>query len=102
MALTRCKTFFMVVALTIASPLFSQNNTKPLVFGNSEVFHSDILKEDRNINIYLPEEFNPADATKYPVIYILDGGVEEDFSISQELYVIIHNHGLSVFQGLSL
>ncbi|CDN76028.1 alpha/beta hydrolase [Elizabethkingia anophelis] len=79
MALTRCKTFFMVVALTIASPLFSQNNTKPLVFGNSEVFHSDILKEDRNINIYLPEEFNPADATKYPVIYILDGGVEEDF-----------------------
>jgi predicted alpha/beta superfamily hydrolase len=69
----------MLVALTIASPLFSQNNTKPLVFGNSEVFHSDILKEDRNINIYLPEEFNPTDATKYPVIYILDGGVEEDF-----------------------
>ena len=92
----------MVVALTIASPLFSQNNTKPLVFGNSEVFHSDILKEDRNINIYLPEEFNPADATKYPVIYILDGGVEEDFSILQELYAIIHNHGLSVFQGLLL
>ncbi|OPB86463.1 esterase [Elizabethkingia ursingii] len=69
----------MLVALTIASPLFSQNNTKPLVFGNSEVFHSNILKEDRNINIYLPEEFNPTDATKYPVIYILDGGVEEDF-----------------------
>ncbi|CAM3617123.1 alpha/beta hydrolase [Elizabethkingia occulta] len=79
MALTRCRTFFMLVALTIASPLFSQNNTKPLVFGNSEVFHSNILKEDRNINIYLPEEFNPTDATKYPVIYILDGGVEEDF-----------------------
>ncbi|WP_454059168.1 alpha/beta hydrolase [Elizabethkingia ursingii] len=79
MALIRCRTFFMLVALTIASPLFSQNNTKPLVFGNSEVFHSDILKEDRNINIYLPEEFNPTDATKYPVIYILDGGVEEDF-----------------------
>lgn len=79
MALTRCRTFFMLVALTIASPLFSQNNTKPLVFGNSEVFHSNILKEDRNINIYLPEEFNPTDATKYPVIYILDGGIEEDF-----------------------
>ena len=79
MALTRCRTFFILVALTITSPLFSQNNTKPLVFGNSEVFHSDILKEDRNINIYLPEEFNPTDATKYPVIYILDGGVEEDF-----------------------
>ncbi|MCL1673718.1 alpha/beta hydrolase [Elizabethkingia ursingii] len=79
MALTRCRTFFMLIALTIASPLFSQNNTKPLVFGNSEVFHSNILKEDRNINIYLPEEFNPTDATKYPVIYILDGGVEEDF-----------------------
>ncbi|WP_078404999.1 alpha/beta hydrolase [Elizabethkingia ursingii] len=79
MALTRCRTFFMLVALTIASPLFSQNNTKPLIFGNSEVFHSNILKEDRNINIYLPEKFNPTDATKYPVIYILDGGVEEDF-----------------------
>ena len=92
----------MLVALTIASPLFSQNNTKPLVFGNSEVFHSNILKEDRNINIYLPEEFNPTDATKYPVIYILDGGVEEDFSILQGLYAITHNHGLNVSQDLSL
>src|SRR5690606_30733680 len=54
-------------------------NSKPLTVGKSDVLHSKILKEDRIINIYLPENYHESDTVKYPVIYILDGGIEEDF-----------------------
>lgn len=50
-----------------------------MVIGKSEQLHSNIMKEDRIINVYLPEDYKPADTTKYPVIYVLDGGMEEDF-----------------------
>jgi predicted alpha/beta superfamily hydrolase len=37
------------------------------------------LNETRTINIYLPEGYSPDSSATYPVIYLLDGGVEEDF-----------------------
>jgi predicted alpha/beta superfamily hydrolase len=39
---------------------------------------SAVLKEDRHINIYLPPGYDEGDA-KYPVLYMLDGGLQEDF-----------------------
>lgn len=33
----------------------------------------------RTINIYLPDGYNPNDTVTYPVIYIPDGGIQEDF-----------------------
>lgn len=58
---------------------FAQTGEKPINIGLTEEFQSNILNETRTINIYLPEGYNPADTTKYPVIYIPDGGVDEDF-----------------------
>lgn len=52
---------------------------KPLQLGITETFHSGILGEDRSLNIYLPEGYHQNDTTRYPIIYLLDGGVEEDF-----------------------
>lgn len=40
---------------------------------------SAILNETRVINIYLPDGYSPDSATRYPVIYLLDGGTDEDF-----------------------
>ncbi len=57
----------------------AQENCKPLVIGKSDLLHSKTLKEDRILNIYLPENYNTNDTLTYPVIYILDGGIEEDF-----------------------
>lgn len=53
------------------------NNVKPLTIGEIRTLKSEILNEDRTLNIYLPQNF---DKTKsYPVIYLLDGSMNEDF-----------------------
>lgn len=37
------------------------------------------LKETRRINVYLPPGYEAAGGTRYPVLYMPDGGVKEDF-----------------------
>ncbi|MBO6184309.1 MAG: alpha/beta hydrolase [Chryseobacterium sp.] len=58
--------------------LFAQTkNVKPLTIGEIRTIKSKILNEDRILNIYLPQNF---DKTKsYPIIYLLDGSMNEDF-----------------------
>ncbi|RYD50877.1 MAG: alpha/beta hydrolase [Sphingobacteriales bacterium] len=52
---------------------------RPLILGRVETFHSTLLDEDRRLNIYLPEGYSAGDTARYPVIYLLDGGTDEDF-----------------------
>lgn len=52
---------------------------KPLVIGWVREIQSANLGEKRTLNIYLPEGYSKKDTISYPVIYLLDGGVEEDF-----------------------
>lgn len=56
---------------------FSQTNR--ITIGNIEEIKSKILNEKRILNIYLPDNYNPADSLKYPIIYLLDGSIDEDF-----------------------
>ena len=37
------------------------------------------LQETRRINVYLPPGYDAAGTTRYPVLYMPDGGVKEDF-----------------------
>lgn len=53
--------FFMAI-----NAMFAQTTT-------SEVFHSEILNEDRNIRIHLPKTFNTADDVQYPLTLVFDG-----------------------------
>lgn len=55
------------------------SKTKPLVLGVIEEIESKELSEKRILNIYLPEDYNEKDNIKYPVIYVLDGSLNEDF-----------------------
>ena len=55
---------------------FSQN---PIAIGNTYQFDSRILKEHRILNIYTPEGYNSDSTKTYPVIYLLDGSIKEDF-----------------------
>ncbi|MBL7701245.1 MAG: alpha/beta hydrolase [Ferruginibacter sp.] len=64
---------------TISAYTNKPDTTKPFVLGKIETIHSNILKEDRILNIYLPDGYNQADSVKYPVIYLLDGSANEDF-----------------------
>jgi len=54
-------------------------NQEPIQLGEQFSFRSDILDEERTLNIYLPPSYNPENKKSYPVIYLLDGSVDEDF-----------------------
>ncbi len=80
------KLFILVAFLINSHQLFAQKKTlasaviaKPLVIGVIDELPSKILAEKRILNIYMPEGYNPKDTVKYPVIYLLDGSVNEDF-----------------------
>lgn len=70
------KLIIFTCLLLMVSSAFAQ---KPFVLGKVEKLKSTILKEERTLNIYLPDGFDPKSATKYPVIYLLDGSANEDF-----------------------
>ncbi len=50
----------------------------PIVMGTSYVLPSTVLGEDRRVNVWLPASYGQGQA-RYPVLYLLDGGEEEDF-----------------------
>jgi len=56
-----------------------QVSTRPFVLGEIHDLPSKVLGENRILNIYIPEGYNPKDSLAYPVIYLLDGSADEDF-----------------------
>lgn len=60
--------------------------------GETLEIESHILGENRILNIYLPNGYSEGNSKTYPVIYLLDGSVEEDF---------IHISGLVQFGSFS-
>lgn len=83
--LIACSVLFAFKFVTLAQT----ETVKPLTIGEIRTVKSKILNEDRILNIYLPSGF---DKTKsYPVIYLLDGSMNEDF---------IHVSGLVQFFNL--
>ncbi|TNE31625.1 MAG: alpha/beta hydrolase [Bacteroidetes bacterium] len=50
-----------------------------LVIGERLTIFSDQLGEEREVNVYLPESYHPDSLNNYPVIYVLDGSMNEDF-----------------------
>lgn len=76
---TRAAKLFVGFMFIFLQPVFTRAQEKPFVLGITETIHSLKLEEDRVINVYLPEGYRPADSTRYPVIYLLDGSADEDF-----------------------
>jgi len=52
---------------------------EPFVLGQIDHLHSNILGEDRVLNVYLPDEYKANPTNSFPVIYLLDGAASEDF-----------------------
>lgn len=61
---------------TFCSTTFAQQPA-PIVIGHVDTLHSTVMNENRVLNIYLPDGYSPDSA--YPVIYLLDGALDEDF-----------------------
>jgi predicted alpha/beta superfamily hydrolase len=51
---------------------------KPIVIGQSYELASPVMGTTRRINIWLPPGYEKG-TQRYPVLYLLDGGVEQDF-----------------------
>ena len=66
--------------------------SNPLTIGESVVFESEIMGETRMLNVYLPQGYSKDSLSLYPIIYLLDGSMDEDF---------IHISGLVQFGSFS-
>ena len=79
--MTRSAFFLFAFLLTLS--VFAQEdpigNDRPFVLGLVEEFRSEILGEQRTINVYLPEVYSASDTTRFPIVYLLDGSADEDF-----------------------
>lgn len=72
--------FAIVLAGTAVGQLPERKqNAKPYILGSVVEIRSAQLGETRTLNIYLPNGYRTGMPTKYPVIYLLDGGADEDF-----------------------
>lgn len=63
----------------------------PFSIGETLKFKSEILEEERQVNVFLPAGYEANIEKKYPVIYLFDGGVDQDF---------IHVAGLVQYSAL--
>jgi len=78
---------FLALALALAagaglSPAAAQTQTAvvvtPIIIGQSYALPSTIMGAAREINVWLPPGYADSGKT-YPVIYVLDGGQDQDF-----------------------
>ncbi len=95
--MTKTKQIFFIFLLLKANFINAQNENKELnitslSIGETVKFHSKTLNEDRILNIYLPNGYSKDSIKNYPVIYLLDGSIDEDF---------IHISGLVQFGSFS-
>lgn len=76
----------LLFSLNTISAQVNTDTIRPLSIGETRILKSGILGENRILNIYLPNNYDKHVA--YPVIYLLDGSVNED---------LIHISGLVQF-----
>src|ERR1700748_1799700 len=73
------RTIYCLIACVLAASFSRSQSITPITLGQSHELTSKVLGEKRILNVYLPEGYNPKDTVHYPVFYLLDGGLDEDF-----------------------
>jgi predicted alpha/beta superfamily hydrolase len=72
-------TIFAVIVPGLSLPGGAKKDTAPLVIGETFTIDSKLLGESRRINVYLPPGYAKAPLARFPVLYMPDGGLAEDF-----------------------
>ena len=67
--------FGVAIGVTAAGP----PKAAPLAIGETFLIDSKRLNEKRRINVYLPPGYAESADVRYPVLYMPDGGMAEDF-----------------------
>lgn len=69
----------LVAAATACCPVPAHVPERPVAaIGQTGTLHSKLLGEDRVYNVYLPPDYWES-TERYPVLYMPDGGMKEDF-----------------------
>lgn len=71
--------FILISTHSVAQHSIKIKNKSPLTIGEQIEIESKILNEERTLNIYLPHGYIQDSLKTYPVIYLLDGSIDEDF-----------------------
>jgi predicted alpha/beta superfamily hydrolase len=82
-AVTRCLPVLLALLLSpgLAAqvPAGGAGEPAPLVIGETFTIESEVLGETRRINVYVPGGYAEAVDERFPVLYMPDGGIAEDF-----------------------
>lgn len=69
----------LTAIITVAQTTPQKLKEVDFTIGKTITLKSEILKENRDINVYLPLNYEADSLKTYPVIYLLDGSKDEDF-----------------------
>lgn len=70
---------FSISPLSAARSIPIEVSKSDFVLGQSLTIRSNVLSEERDLNIYLPASYFKEERKSYPVIYLFDGSKDEDF-----------------------
>ena len=71
---TRSQLFTAVIIIIfLTTLLWAENDDNKIVIGETVTIKSEILDQERQMLVYLPDGYEEA-TTEYPVLYLLDGG----------------------------
>ena len=74
------------------------NPAGPLVIGQTFTLRSQVLGEVRRLNVYLPAGYADSASWRLPVLYMPDGGLDEDFlHIAGLVQVLVADHSMRPF-----
>ena len=65
--------------LLVLAPAQAAQQAAPLVIGETFMLQSKALNETRRMNVYLPPGYAESTGQRFPVLYMPDGGLAEDF-----------------------
>jgi predicted alpha/beta superfamily hydrolase len=60
-------------------PAAAQAAPQPIVLGHSFIIRSAAFGDDRTVNVRLPDGYDGHPEIRYPVLYLIDGGTDQDF-----------------------
>jgi len=66
------------LALASATPVHAEPAATPIQLGSSYQLRSKDLREYRTVNVILPGDYDKKKDARYPVLYLIDGGVSQD------------------------
>jgi predicted alpha/beta superfamily hydrolase len=74
------KAFLGIAASLWGGVAFAQIPTasSPITLGVSHAITSKPLSEERTINVVLPPSYSKQTDRRYPVVYVIDGGIDQD------------------------